>query len=83
MSFFQFPNLDNARQQNRNKLPKIDIDLDPFKMFTSLFSNKNTANVRSCCESCNAKFSLIKTKVSVLKALSSFKSFESFDSSMI
>ena len=67
MSFFPFSNIENARQQNRNKLPKIDIDLDPIKMFTSFFSPKSNApNVRSCCESCSAKFSLIRTKVSLI-----------------
>lgn len=63
MSFFPFSNIESARQQSRNKLPKIDIDLDPIKMFTSLFNKSNAPNVRSCCESCNAKFSLIKAKV--------------------
>lgn len=53
---------ENSRPPNaRPRMPKIDIDLDPFRVLNSLFKS-NSMNVRSCCENCNAKFGLMKTK---------------------
>lgn len=73
-----FSNDTNSRPQNSrsNKIPKIDIDLDPIKMFSSIFSPKsNQPNIRSCCESCSAKFNLIRPKVILLIEISLFFKF--------
>ena len=54
-------------------MPKIDINLDPFRVVSSFFQSRSTAsNVRSFCEGCNAKFSLIKSKVIILNFYYSF-----------